>query len=82
MLSTFTLLTLGSTAFRLGLNWGLKTKTDYRISVPQILVGALTDAEVVTLLGANDPLLTPLLCLCLLTGMRSGEACGIMGEDP
>ncbi|MEY8096328.1 hypothetical protein AB9F29_02775 [Falsihalocynthiibacter sp. S25ZX9] len=41
MLSTFTLLTLGSTAFRLGLNWGLKTKTDYRISVPQILVGAL-----------------------------------------
>ncbi|AML52985.1 hypothetical protein RC74_18535 [Falsihalocynthiibacter arcticus] len=41
MLSTFTLLTLGSTAFRLGLNRGLKTKTDYRISVPQILVGAL-----------------------------------------
>lgn len=41
MFSTFTLLTLGSAAFRLCLNWGLKTKTNYRISIPQILVGAL-----------------------------------------
>ncbi|MEY8144746.1 tyrosine-type recombinase/integrase, partial [Falsihalocynthiibacter sp. CO-5D18] len=41
----------------------------------------MTDAEVVTLLGANEPLLTPLLHLCLLTGMRSGEACGMMAED-
>ncbi|MEY8120831.1 DUF6538 domain-containing protein [Falsihalocynthiibacter sp. BN13B15] len=41
----------------------------------------MTDAEVVTLLGANDPVLTPLLRLCLLTGMRSGEACGLVAED-
>jgi hypothetical protein len=41
MLSTFTLLTLGGTAFRLALNWGLKAKTNYHINIPQILVGAL-----------------------------------------
>jgi integrase len=41
----------------------------------------MTEAEVVALLAANDPLLTPLLRLCLLTGMRSGEACGLLGED-
>lgn len=41
MLSTFTLLTLGGTAFRLTLNWGLKTRFGYRLGVPQLLAGAL-----------------------------------------
>lgn len=41
MLSTFTLLTMGGIAFRLALNWALKTKTNYSLSVPQILAGAL-----------------------------------------
>lgn len=41
MFSTFTFFTAGSAAFRLCLNWVLKAKTNYRISVPQILIGAL-----------------------------------------
>ncbi|MEH6836541.1 hypothetical protein, partial [Falsihalocynthiibacter arcticus] len=41
MLSTFTLLTLGGTAFRIALNRALKAKTNYSLSVPQILAGAL-----------------------------------------
>lgn len=41
MLSTFTLLTLSGTAFRLALNWGLRSQTNYRLVVPQILAGGL-----------------------------------------
>nr|WP_319948468.1 DUF6538 domain-containing protein [uncultured Shimia sp.] len=41
----------------------------------------LTDGEVVDLLVAEDPVLTPILSLCLLSGLRSGEACGLLAED-
>jgi len=41
----------------------------------------MTDAEVVSLLKAHDPLLAPVLLVCLLSGMRSGEASGLLAED-
>ncbi|MEY8096317.1 hypothetical protein AB9F29_02720 [Falsihalocynthiibacter sp. S25ZX9] len=41
MFSTFTLLTLGGTAFRMALNWGLKTHTNHSLNIPQILAGGL-----------------------------------------
>lgn len=41
----------------------------------------MTDAEVVTLLKTQDPQLTPALLFCLLSGMRSGEAVGLLAED-
>jgi integrase len=40
-----------------------------------------TDAEVVRLLGAYEPVLRPLLLICLLSGMRAGEAAGLLRED-
>ncbi|WP_323768500.1 tyrosine-type recombinase/integrase [Antarctobacter sp.] len=41
----------------------------------------LSDKEVVSLLRREEPILEPLLRLCLLSGLRSGEACGLTGED-
>ena len=41
----------------------------------------LTDAQVTLLLNANDKVLHSALLFCLLTGMRSGEACGLLAED-
>jgi integrase len=41
----------------------------------------LTDEQVVTLLQANDRVLSGALLFGLLTGMRSGEVCGILAED-
>ena len=41
----------------------------------------LTDAQVVTLLKAKDRVLSDALLFGLLTGMRSGEVCGLMAED-
>lgn len=41
----------------------------------------LTDEEVLALLAVKDPLLHRLLQFCLLTGMRSGEASGLLRED-
>jgi len=41
----------------------------------------LTDEQVVTLLQANDRVLSGALLFGLLTGMRSGEVCGLMAED-
>lgn len=41
----------------------------------------LTDEEVSCLLGARDHLLHTILLTCLLTGMRSGEAVGLLRED-
>ncbi|MGR3562480.1 MAG: DUF6538 domain-containing protein [Heliomarina sp.] len=40
-----------------------------------------TDDEVVRLLGAQDPELNGVLLTCLLTGMRAGEAAGLLRED-
>ena len=41
----------------------------------------LTDPQVTLLLNANDRVLHSALLFCLLTGMRSGEACGLLAED-
>ena len=41
----------------------------------------LTDEQVVTLLHAKDRVLSGALLFGLLTGMRSGEICGLMAED-
>jgi integrase len=41
----------------------------------------LTDAQVSLLLNTNDRVLHSALLFCLLTGMRSGEACGLLAED-
>ncbi len=41
----------------------------------------LSDAQVSLLLNANDRVLHSALLFCLLTGMRSGEACGLLAED-
>lgn len=40
-----------------------------------------TDEEVARMLGARDNLLGTFLITCLLTGMRSGEAAGLLRED-
>jgi integrase len=40
-----------------------------------------TDEEVRTLLGAGDGLIHDPLKICLLTGMRSGEAIGLLPDD-
>jgi integrase len=42
---------------------------------------APTDAEVTRLLGAADGQLREVLRFCLLTGMRAGEAAGVLRED-
>ena len=41
----------------------------------------LTDPQVSLLLNANDRVLHSALLFCLLTGMRSGEACGLLADD-
>ena len=41
----------------------------------------LTDEQVSVLLGAKDRVLHSALLFGLLTGMRSGEICGLMAED-
>ncbi|PCH72229.1 MAG: integrase [Rhodobacteraceae bacterium] len=41
----------------------------------------MTDAEVVTLLNAQDQRLSPVLLFCLLSGLRSGEASGLLTDD-
>jgi hypothetical protein len=41
----------------------------------------LTDEQVSILLNTNDRVLHSALLFCLLTGMRSGEACGLLAED-
>lgn len=41
----------------------------------------VTDEEVTQLLRAQDQLLHPMLLTCLLTGMRAGEAAGLLRED-
>lgn len=41
----------------------------------------LTNQEVSALLQAGDPDLISILSLCLLSGLRSGEACGLLAED-
>jgi integrase len=43
--------------------------------------GVLTDAQVVQLLNRKDWILHNILLFCLLTGLRSGEACGLLAED-
>ncbi|OJI92167.1 tyrosine recombinase XerC [Planktotalea frisia] len=43
--------------------------------------GVLTDAQVSVLLAAKDRVLHSALLFGLLTGMRSGELCGLMAED-
>ena len=40
-----------------------------------------TDAEVVRFLGVFEPVLRPLLMICLLSGMRAGEAAGLVRDD-
>ena len=41
----------------------------------------MTDAQVITALQAKDRVLHGALLFALLTGMRSGELCGVMAED-
>jgi len=41
----------------------------------------LTDDQVVTLLQANNRVLSSALLFGLLTGMRSGEICGLLASD-
>ena len=43
--------------------------------------GILTDDQVSVLLAAKDRVLHPAVLFGLLTGMRSGEICGLMAED-
>jgi integrase len=43
--------------------------------------GMLSDEQVSILLSAQDRVLHPALLFGLLTGMRSGELCGLMAED-
>ena len=43
--------------------------------------GVLSDTQVSILLGAQDRVLHSALLFGLLTGMRSGEICGLMAED-
>ena len=40
-----------------------------------------TDAEVRKLLQAEEPVLQPVLLTCFLTGLRAGEAVGLLRED-
>jgi integrase len=40
-----------------------------------------TDTEVLELLGARDPVIHDVMLFCLLSGMRAGEAAGLLRED-
>jgi len=53
------------------------------VSAPRYVqsYAVLSDAEVTALLGVRNPILPPILLLCLLSGMRSGEVCGLLAED-
>lgn len=42
---------------------------------------AMTDDEVTRLLALDDPRIGEVLSICLLTGMRAGEATGLVRED-
>ena len=52
---------------------------DRRVKVSPYAVP--TDDEVKALLGANDPLIHDVMLFCLLSGMRAGEAVGLLRED-
>ena len=54
-------------------------RVDQRGSVASYAVP--TDGEVTSMLGASDPVIGRVLLFCLLTGMRSGEATGLLRED-
>jgi integrase len=43
--------------------------------------GVLSDTQVALLVNNKDWVLHNLLLFCLLTGLRSGEACGLLAED-
>jgi len=49
--------------------------------VKQNPYAVLTNDEVKVLLKADDQVLSPVMLTCLLTGMRAGEATGLMGAD-
>lgn len=49
--------------------------------VKQSPYAVLTDEEVKVLLGTRDRVLAPVMLTCLLTGMRAGEATGLLRED-
>ncbi|WP_158091072.1 tyrosine-type recombinase/integrase [Marivita geojedonensis] len=40
-----------------------------------------TDKEVATLLRRSDPIIGKVMLVCLLSGMRAGEAAGLLRED-
>ena len=40
-----------------------------------------TDSEVQSLLGSHDPVIGKVMLICLLSGMRAGEAAGLLRED-
>ena len=95
MFTTFTALALAGGALRFVLQWQLRKRWDVSLAVPQVLAGALvvldwpevhphrvlTDDQVSLLLSAQDRVLHNALLFGLLTGMRSGEICGLMAED-
>jgi integrase len=43
--------------------------------------GALSDTQVALLVNNKDAVLHNILLFCLLTGLRSGEACGLLADD-
>ena len=53
---------------------GLSVKAKPEVSPNAVL----TDAQVVLLLSRKDRVLQNFLLFCLLTGLRSGEACGLL----
>ena len=61
------------------------TDTPTATQTPRLAVGRphgmLSDTQVSILLGAKDRVLHSALLFGLLTGMRSGEICGLMAED-
>lgn len=54
-------------------------RIDQRVKVASYV--APTDDEVRQLVGLDDPVIGDLLVFCLLTGMRAGEAAGLLRED-
>ena len=56
---------------------GLTVKAKPEVSPHAVL----TDAQVLLLIDKKDWILHNLLLFCLLTGLRSGEACGLLAED-
>jgi integrase len=68
MFTPFLLLMAAGVGFRLTLSWILRAKFNL-------------DLAISLLLNTNDRVLHSALLFCLLTGMRSGEACGLLAED-